>query len=75
MSGIAFIALVIYIIGIWVVYQGAKARDMQTWESIVASVVLTPLGGLLYCLCFPTKMEKEIRDAVRLIHDKMNHKD
>ena len=74
MEEFGFIVLIIYVIGIWIVYQAGKARAMQTWESIVASVVLTPLGGLLYCLCFPSKEEKEISEAIKLIHDKMNKK-
>lgn len=71
MGNFMIFALIIYAIGICVVYQAAEKREMEVWESVVTSVISTPIGGLLYCLCFPSKLDKENNEALKLIHDKL----
>lgn len=49
------IACLIYLFGIFLVSNAAKEHECDMFLAILASVVLSPIGGLLYVLCFPHK--------------------
>ena len=44
-----------YLLGIFVVTNAARERECDMLMVVLASVILSPIGGLLYVLCFPPK--------------------
>lgn len=55
MSGFLGILCIIYLFGIFVVTNAARERECDMVMVVLASIILSPIGGLLYVLCFPPK--------------------
>lgn len=51
---IAFI-VVMYIFGTMLVTNAANERECDMLMVVLACIILSPIGGLLYVLCFPPK--------------------
>lgn len=51
---IAFI-VVMYIFGTMLVTNAAKEHECDMLMVVLTSIILSPIGGLLYVLCFPPK--------------------
>ena len=55
MEGVLGVFGLIYLFGIFFVTNAARERECDMLLVVLASVVLSPIGGLLYVLCFPPK--------------------
>lgn len=50
-----FIFITVYVFGIMIVTNAAKEHECDMFLTVLASIILSPIGGLLYVLCFPYK--------------------
>lgn len=47
--------VVMYIFGTMLVTNAAKEHECDMLMVVLTSIILSPIGGLLYVLCFPPK--------------------
>ncbi|WP_299337408.1 MULTISPECIES: hypothetical protein [Prevotella] len=55
METVLFILLIYYLFGTFIVTNAAKEHQCDMMLVVLASIILSPIGGLLYVLCFPPK--------------------
>lgn len=52
---VLLILVIYYLFGTFLVTNAAKEHQCDMMLVVLASIILSPIGGLLYVLCFPPK--------------------
>lgn len=55
METFLLIMVIYYLFGTFIVTNAAREHQCDMTMVVLASIILSPIGGLLYVLCFPPK--------------------